>query len=673
MAALDRYDIIKSLGFGGCGEVFFAADKHSPSNRKCIIKKLRKNIPSYQIIKEKFEAEAWILETLEHNQIPKFIERFSHEGDDYLVQEWIDGTDLSKKIKAEGGLDPEKVKQLMQQLLPVIGLLHERGLIHRDIKPSNIMIRRSDELPVLIDYGAAKIIESTAVDEFGTSNTETVAVGSSGFTPTEQLLGQPVPNSDLFALARTAIYCLAGKEPKDYFYQPDVWENELKDVPNTQPTLIYILRKANEDDYRSRFANARSMLDALDAIDFCRKGIEYFNAGQFDPAIAEYTKAIELLPGYYAAYLNRGRSYLDAGQPDLAMRDFSDAVNSNLVKDLSEAYFFRGRVFRERNECEASVAEYSKAIESNPDLISAYLNRGNLFFDKEDFDQALADYSYAIDNNDDARRYKIEDRFLADAYCKRAQIFEKKENFDQCIEDYTKAVELDPQETDAYFRRGLIHHKQKNYGLAVKDYSRLIELEPNNKTYYFNRLIFYRDMGDMSDAVLDARALLSLSASDPESKYYTYAAEFLAQQHTTNESVQDSPDAFGEFACMLVVVVSLLPPTIYPAWLLFSNLSVHFPIGGILASLIVCVVPIFFYVRSFRDYFDGSNHWRGLLPLICLNTGVFLLGNAARFLLVEAALTDSTGDVIKGLVAASALLLWGVLGFMVGRLIMPPR
>ena len=99
----NRYQVIRTLGSGGFGETFLAKDINMPSERFCVVKQLKpiQNNPQiYQLVQERFQREAAILEALSgaSEQIPVLYAYFTDGGQFYLVQEWIKGDTLTAKI-----------------------------------------------------------------------------------------------------------------------------------------------------------------------------------------------------------------------------------------------------------------------------------------------------------------------------------------------------------------------------------------------------------------------------------------------------------------------------------------------------------------------------------------------------------------------------------------------
>ena len=259
----NRYRIIKTLASGGFGETFLAQDTQMPSGRLCVIKQLKpivNNPQIYQLVQERFQREAAILEELgeTNNQIPRLYAYFTENGQFYLVREWIEGETLTKKLETEGIFNENYVRQILISLLPVLDYIHSQRIIHRDIKPGNIIWREKDSLPVLIDFGAVKELMGTTFNSKGNPS-RSIVIGTPGFMPPEQAAGHPVYASDLYSLGLTAIYLLTGKNPSQLPTNSS-WENL---TTNITPQLTEILNKVIQSNPSDRYSTAGEMLHGV--------------------------------------------------------------------------------------------------------------------------------------------------------------------------------------------------------------------------------------------------------------------------------------------------------------------------------------------------------------------------------------------------------------------------
>ncbi len=268
MLLKNRYQVIRVLGSGGFGETFLAEDTQMPSGCRCVIKQLKpvaNNPQVYQLVQERFQREAAILEELggNNNQIPRLNAYFTEDGLFYLVQEYIEGQTLTQKLQQHGVLSESSVKDILINILPVLEYVHSKRIVHRDIKPDNIIIRYTDGKPILIDFGAVKETMATVMTVSGNSG-RSIVIGTPGFMPSEQTAGRPVFSSDLYSLGLTAIYLLTGKIPQELPTDPAtgeiVWRHYALSV---SPSFAAVLDKAIQSHPRDRFSSAREMLQAL--------------------------------------------------------------------------------------------------------------------------------------------------------------------------------------------------------------------------------------------------------------------------------------------------------------------------------------------------------------------------------------------------------------------------
>ena len=182
--------------------------------------------------------------------------------------------------------------------------------------------------------------------------------------------------------------------------------------------------------------------DPQDHVFYNNRGIDYGERGEHDLAIKDFTEAIELKPDYAFAYNNRGAVYRDKGEHDQAIEDCSKAIQ--LKPDYAEPYSNRGAAYRNKGNYERAIKDYNMAIKLKPDFVQAYYNRGLAYHEKGELDIAIKDYNKAIMLNPK----------LFHPYYNRGNAYLQKGDFDSAIEDYSKAIELNPELGAAYCNRG---------------------------------------------------------------------------------------------------------------------------------------------------------------------------------------------------------------------------
>jgi len=258
----NRYFILQPIAQGGFGRTFLAADLDMPSRLRCVVKQFLPNsLNSEDTVKAAslFKQEAFLLENLgRHMQIPSLFGYFQMENILYFVQEFVDGQDLQKELKANGTFDRPKLIDLLQKLLPVLQFVHEHDVVHCDIKPANIL-RNKEDLLVLIDFGAAK--QKLQPIAAGT------VFGSRGFLAPEQHREISLPASDLFSLGATCINLITGKSPmqlrdtpKDIFH----WRENLPEGAEIDDYLGDVLNKMTAPDVEQRYQNANEAIKDLE-------------------------------------------------------------------------------------------------------------------------------------------------------------------------------------------------------------------------------------------------------------------------------------------------------------------------------------------------------------------------------------------------------------------------
>ncbi|MFL0705199.1 protein kinase domain-containing protein [Cylindrospermopsis raciborskii] len=254
----NRYHIIRLLGQGGFGRTYLAEDQ-GRFNELCAIKELVILEPdSYEGKKaqELFDREASILYQIDHPQIPKFREKFAQDQRLFLVQDFVGGktyhTILNERRTQGQSFTQAEVLYLLQSLLPILEYIHKAKIIHRDISPDNLILRSTDQKPVLIDFG---VVKEVATRLSNSSTHQATTVGKLGYSPIEQVqTGKAYPNSDLYALAVTAIVLLTGKEPADLFDETTFvwkWQHWVQVSPKFAQVLNRMLSRMPGDRYQT--------------------------------------------------------------------------------------------------------------------------------------------------------------------------------------------------------------------------------------------------------------------------------------------------------------------------------------------------------------------------------------------------------------------------------------
>lgn len=260
-----RYHVLKTLAQGSFGTTVLARDTYLPGYPKCVIKQLQPDSsdPKFlEIARRLFEQEASILGNLgNHPRIPKLLSYFESEQDFFLVQEFIDGISIAQELSSDKRWPEAKVKAFLVEFLEILKYVHDLGVIHRDIKPDNLIRRLSDQAVFLLDFGAVKQISSGQSQVTET----TIAVGTPGYMPDEQIRGKPHISSDIYALGTIGIYGLTGVRPVE-FERSEEDEILWQDQAEVSTGMAEILRKMVRRDYRKRYQSVAEVLADLEQV-----------------------------------------------------------------------------------------------------------------------------------------------------------------------------------------------------------------------------------------------------------------------------------------------------------------------------------------------------------------------------------------------------------------------
>ncbi|PPS45556.1 FHA domain-containing serine/threonine-protein kinase [Chroococcidiopsis sp. TS-821] len=254
-----QYQVLRILGQGGMGTTYLAWDTartNAQHPQLLVLKEMNADMAKIAKAQELFEREARTLATLQHPGIPKYYDFFLQDGKKYLAMELIHGQDLERRILERGPVTSAQAIAWMVQTCDVLDYLHkqEPPLIHRDIKPANLLVRRANNSIVVLDFGAVKESNTTP----GTR------IGAEGFAAPEQERGQPLTQSDLYAVGATLIFLLTGETPFKFLKQRGRgYRFDLSGVPTITPQLRKVIERATEPIPSDRYATAFELTAAL--------------------------------------------------------------------------------------------------------------------------------------------------------------------------------------------------------------------------------------------------------------------------------------------------------------------------------------------------------------------------------------------------------------------------
>ncbi|MGE3805712.1 MAG: protein kinase [Gemmataceae bacterium] len=282
---LGPYVLLERLGEGGMGVVFKA--RHVTLNRTVALKLIRKERLQNPNSVRRFQREVQAAASLSHPNIVMAYNAEEIDGNQLLVMEYIDGTDLAGLIKQFGPLPVAQACDYMRQTALGLQHAHERGLVHRDIKPHNLLLAApSSASPDLsstnrqvkiLDMGLAKLNEENGA-MFTTMTSDGAVMGSPDYMAPEQARDPHLVDirADLYSLGCTFYQMLTGRVPfpagtlmqkltKHATETPAAVESMRSEVP---AGVAAIVRKLMAKNAEERYQTPAELAQALEP--FCK-------------------------------------------------------------------------------------------------------------------------------------------------------------------------------------------------------------------------------------------------------------------------------------------------------------------------------------------------------------------------------------------------------------------
>jgi non-specific serine/threonine protein kinase len=266
---LAQYELQRRVGSGAMGVVHEARDVDL--DRTVAIKLLHGGGDSDEAAEqaERFTREARAAASLVHPNVAVIYQVGRHEGATFIAMEWLDGGDLSARVRREGPLPWRDAVRACADAAAGLAAAHAIGLVHRDVKPSNLMQTSAGTVKV-VDFGLVRFA-GTASDLTQTG----ALLGTPAYLSPEQCRGdEALAAADIYSLGGTLYFLLTGRAPFTAPHLAGVLHKHLNEpvpdpaavVPGLPGGLWPILQRAMAKSPAARYAGAAEMQRDLEAL-----------------------------------------------------------------------------------------------------------------------------------------------------------------------------------------------------------------------------------------------------------------------------------------------------------------------------------------------------------------------------------------------------------------------
>jgi len=261
----NRYRIVEVLRQGDYSWAYVAQDLKR-SDELCVLEEfIPLKTDALDELRDQFQQEVSVLTQFHHPQIPRFRVMIIHSDQSdrrlFWVRDYIDSSTyraLLNQRLAQGYVFSEaEVLTLLENVLPVLRELHDRDLIHQNLNLDSVVLRTSNRLPVLMQFGLVRDVSlALQLRPYGKA-------GDWGYAPLEQRLGDRVArDSDLYALAAIAVVLLTGREPEE-LYDDKTQRWSWQEWAAVSPKFTQVLERMLSSNPNRRYSTASKVAQAL--------------------------------------------------------------------------------------------------------------------------------------------------------------------------------------------------------------------------------------------------------------------------------------------------------------------------------------------------------------------------------------------------------------------------
>lgn len=500
---LGNYQILKSLGVGGFGEVSQA--EHLYFHNIVAIKILRDRHAS-QKERADFIGEARKLKDLTHRYILPVIDVGDEQGVLYMVMEYAPGGSLRDRLKKHSNqlLPLQETLTILWQIGQALHFLHQQKepFVHRDLKPENILFNERGEA-LLADFGLTTILSGGKTTRFDDK------VGSPDYMAPEQFDGIVSVKSDQYALGCIAYELLTGQHPfpvptnmlSDQRWMT-LYVQHYKATPEAPTKLNPQLLSSIDEVILKAMAKNRNHRhkDVLTFVELLRKppplsfeqqyseGNKLYVEKKYGDAITAYQQAIQLKPDSADVHVNMGIAYYQLGKYNEAIAAFERALGYQ--SEYVKAHYHKGLAHSQLGQHKQAAMAYQETVRTDPNHKMAYRDLGDALDMLEQNAEAVDAYKKAVklDPNDADIRTNLGIALRKCGECRAA------------IQAFEQAIQRNPKLAKAYYNKGNAHYDCKEYRQALDAYNQAIVINPTYGNAYHGKSTALDRLGILEEA-----------------------------------------------------------------------------------------------------------------------------------------------------------------------------
>jgi serine/threonine protein kinase/Tfp pilus assembly protein PilF len=551
---ISGYEIVRVLGVGGFGITY---EGFNPvTRRRAAIKEFfprgiasRENATHVVFSREDTDVVAWALDRFRrsttelcefsHPNIVSVLNYVPANETGYMFMEQVEGETLEHWLRNKNGaVTLAEVRTVLEPICDALEYVHAKKFIHRDIAPDNIMIRK-DGRPMLIDFGAIKIIAQQA--QTRAASGRSYGVAKQHYSPPEQMDedAQLDPRADVYALGAVVYRALSGHPPIDADKRKNdlvlkgadpyvsvaqtarmplpgsvinAIDRSLSIKPAERPSSIAEFRAGlKEDGATVTIAPTKpTKVQPMPTPGFSGPGAKIAAPAEMTPrkaqrswvGIAAIASVVLIIAGVLFASLSSNLFSPATTTPPTTQKQKQPPAST------ARAAIERAEQLAADGNHRDAVASYAEALRlagnDNTLRVSALKGRAASHGELNQYTDQIADLTEAI-------RLEPND---PDNYAHRSHGYYFLKEYDRALSDQTRAIQMNSRSGYYFSLRGRTNLAKMDYISAVADYSDAIRLSPQTGLYYARRGAAHGARGDFSRALNDYDQAIKLAPGD---------------------------------------------------------------------------------------------------------------------------------------------------------------